>query len=127
MGRYPSGDDAALGFRGIAESSDAGFQFLVLGSRNGVFQIGVFDFTEVDQVVGTLNDEVDLGLGSGIVSPGIKLHGDAVQSQGMAYLVLVGDTNPFESQPQPSVGYGRVEVLLPIVVGGDFLGESKME
>ena len=45
----------------------------------------------------------------------------------MAYLVLVGDTNPFESQPQPSVGFGRVEVLLPIVVGGDFLGESKME
>ena len=99
MGRNPRGDDAALGFGGVAERGNAGFQLLVFIGGYGVFRISVFDFAEVNQVVGPLNDEVDLGLWSGIVPPGIKLHGDAVQPQGMAYLVLVRDANPLEGKP----------------------------
>ena len=124
---YPSRDDAAFGFRCIAESRDTGFQFLVLACRDGVFRIGVFDFAEVDQMVGALNDEVDLGLGCGVASPRVKLNGDAVKPQGVAYLVLVRDAYSLEGKPQPSVGCGRVEVLLPIVLGGDFFGESEVK
>ena len=74
-----------------------------------------------------LDDEVDLGFWRSVVSPGIKLHGNTVKPQGMADLVLVGDTDSLEGKSQPCVGYGGVEVLLPVVLRSDFLGESEVK
>lgn len=78
-------------------------------------------------MVSALNDEVDLGFRCGVVAPRIKLNGDAVKPQGMTYLVLVRNADSLKGQAQPGVGYRCVEVLLPIVLGGDFLGESEVK
>lgn len=89
-------------------------EFQVFIGNNGVFRLRVFDFTKVDETVGTLNNHIHLHPRSVVAAPRVVLHGNLVESMCMTNLVYMCHVD----KTRPSVRNQGVEILFPIVLGG---------
>ena len=95
---------------------------------DGVFSGRVFDFTEVDNIVGAEDYKVDLGSRVGLcAAPGTVLGKYPVQMQGLEYLGDMRHGHALEGQTEPVVLSRCVDGVCPIVGIADlFCGEGKV-
>ena len=78
--RYPGGQDAGFGFRLCDKRCHTCSHVFVVAGRNDIFGVGVLNLAEVDEAVGTLDNEVYLYLRLFVVAPRIELDSNAVKS-----------------------------------------------
>ena len=79
------------------------------------------------KMVGPLNNHVYLRMRRGGAAPWVIFHANPWNAESLPYLVYVNHADALKGQSQPRVDHRGVEMLLPIVWGGQFLREGEME
>ena len=113
----------------LLECANAIVYLIGFGFGEGIVAFGVFDFADVQEAVGPVDDEVDLGTGVGrLAAPGVIFRKDAVHTDGAKDLRDVGHGHLFVCEAVPVVLGGGVECVLPVVgVGILTLDEGGVE
>ena len=97
---------------------------IVLILADTVWNLAVFGFADVGHVIGSFNNDVNLGVSVSLVSrtPRVKCSANTVDVQGVFDLVNVRHADTFKSQSPPCVYLGCMHVFAPklCVVDGAF-------
>ena len=100
----------------MLEYADAIVYLIGFGFGEGIVDFGVFDFADVQEAVGPVDDEVDLGTGVGrLAAPGVIFREDAIHADGAKDLRDVGHGHFLVCEAVPVVLGGGIERVLPVV------------